>query len=389
MKRMSPLLVIFLVVFFDLVAFGIIIPILPYYSKEFGANAFIWSLVMAIYSVAQFLFAPFWGNLSDSLGRRPILLLSILLGAISTAIMAFAQSVWWILACRLLAGIFAANISTASAYIADSTSEENRAKGMGIIGAGFGLGFIFGPAIGGLLSPYGLHVPILLAAALGFANFILGYFILSEPLRDLEQRKKNRRHYNLDLVREVLAYSPTRAPVLLFFIATLAFTQLEVSFGFYVLERFGYGARAAGGLLAMMGTVMVLIQGGGIGRLAKRFGEESLVKFAIPLMAVALVGSALSASVAVFSIFLVLIATANAIINPALSSLMSKAAKKENMGGMLGVYQSSSSLARIIGPPIAGAAYVRMGISSPMLLSSAVMAGGALLAWNHFSLRGK
>src|SRR3989338_1484125 len=240
MRRPGPLLVIFLVVFFDLVSFGIIIPILPYYSKEFGADAFAWSWVMAIYSIAQFLFSPLWGSLSDAHGRRPILLLSILLGAVSTLVLAFASGIWWIFACRLLAGVFAANISTATAYIADSTTTENRAKGMGIIGAGFGLGFIFGPAIGGLLAPQGLHVPILVGAALGFLNFLLAWVILKEPLTGLEARRKTRRRYDFALAREALASLPTRAPILIFFLSTLAFTQLEGSFGFFLFFLFLY-----------------------------------------------------------------------------------------------------------------------------------------------------
>lgn len=373
----SPLLVIFLIVFFDLVSFGIIIPILPYYAKEFGADAFAWSWVMAIFSIAQFIFAPVWGGMSDVYGRRPILLGSIFLGALAAVALAFANSIEWIFICRLLAGIFAANISTATAYIADSTTPENRARGMGIIGAGFGLGFIFGPAIGGLLAPHGLHVPILVAAGLGLLNFTLAFVILKEPLANLEERRGNRRRYDLNLVRETLAASATRTPALIFFLSTFAFTQLEVSFGFFVLDRFGYGPREAGSLLALMGIIMVLIQGGLIGRLAKRFGEVKLVRFALPLMGLALVGAALATAIWPFALCLVAIAAANALVNPSLSSLMSQAAPPERMGGMMGVYQSASALGRIVGPPVAGWLYVSLGLVSPLYAAALVFG----LAW--------
>ena len=373
MKRPSPLLVIFLVVFFDLLSFGIVIPILPFYSKEFGANAFVWSWVMAIYSIAQFLFSPFWGGISDRYGRRPVLLVSIFFGALATLAMSFATSVAWIFFARFLAGAFAANISAASAYIADSTTPEKRAKGMGIIGAGFGLGFIFGPALGGLLAPYGLSTPILAAAVLGFFNFILAYFILIEPLTDLAARRRNRRSSSLAAAREAVGAKVTRGPVLLFFLSTLAFVQLEVSFGFYVADKFSLDARSAGALLALMGVVMVLVQGGAIGKLAKRFGEGNLIATGLPIMAISLVAAVFAPSVGSFALCLALLGFGQAIVNPSLSSLMSRSAPKENLGAMMGVFQSSSSLARIIGPPLAGYLYVAKGIDSPLYLAAALL----------------
>ncbi len=374
LKKTSPLLVIFFIVFFDLLSFGIVIPILPYYSESFGADAFIWSFVMAIYSIMQFLFSPFWGSLSDRHGRRPILLLSLFCGALSMVALGYANSILWIFICRMAAGIFAANISTATAYIADSTTEENRAKGMGIIGAGFGLGFLFGPVIGGLFVEQGFHIPVFIAAGLGVLNSILGFFILPEPLKDLEKRKANRRRFEWSLVQRTLSASKTAVPVVLFFISTFAFAQLEVSFGYFVMDRFSYSAKEAAYLLALMGFVMVLIQGGAIGRLSKRYGERKLAIVGFLMMAVALIGAGFTASVTLFTINLVFIGIANALINPSLSSIMSKAAPKEQIGGMMGIYQSASSLGRIIGPPIAGYIYVRLGMASPLYLSSTIMA---------------
>lgn len=385
MKKMSPLLVIFLIVFFDLLSFGIVIPILPYYAESFGANAFIWSFVMAIYSVMQFLFAPVWGSLSDRHGRRPILLVSLLLGALSMVALGFANSVIWIFLCRMAAGIFAANISTATAYIADSTTEENRAKGMGIIGAGFGLGFLFGPVIGGIFVEQGYHVPVFIAGALGLMNVVLGFFILPEPIKDLDKRKANRRRFDWTLVQKTISIKKTAVPVILFFVSTFAFTQLEVSFGFFVMDRFSYNAREAAYLLALMGFVMVIIQGGAIGRLSKRYGERNLAIVGFLMMAVALTGAGFTTSVTIFTVTLVIIGIANALINPSLSSLMSKAAPQEDVGGMMGVYQSASSLGRIIGPPVAGFIYVQLGIASPLYLSSVVMAIAGALAISYLA----
>lgn len=373
MKKMSPLFVIFFIVFFDLLSFGIVIPILPYYANAYGADAQVWSWVMAIYSIAQFLFAPFWGSLSDTHGRRPVLLFSLFAGALSMVALGFANSVWWIFVCRLAAGIFAANISTATAYISDSTTVENRAKGMGIIGAGFGLGFLFGPVLGGVFVGYGYHVPVFIAAGLGVANTILGYFILPEPLQDLDQRKQNRRRFGSELVKRAFQAKATTVPILLFFLSTLAFTQLEVSFGFFVMDRFGYDAKHAAYLLALMGLVMVIVQGGLIGRLSKAFGERNLATVGLLGMGISLICAALSLTPTYFAISLVGLGIANALVNPSLSSLMSKGAPQADVGGMMGIYQSASSLGRIFGPPLAGFLYVTFSLTSPLYLSAALM----------------
>jgi len=382
MKK-SPLLIIFLIVFLDLVGFGIVIPILPYYSKDFGANAFILGWLMASYSIAQFLFAPFWGALSDRFGRRPILLTTILGGAISLTVTAFAPSLFLLFLGRSLAGIFGANISTASAYIADVTSPENRAKGMGIIGAGFGLGFIFGPAIGGILSSHGYQVPILVAAILNLFNFIFAFFVLNEPAANSEARKENRRKISLSLAREALAAPSTAIPILLFFLSTLAFTQLEVSFALFVLEKFGFKAQKAGILLAGMGVVMVLIQGGLIGKLAKKFGEKNLLIFGFSCMAIAMCGAGLSPTALSFALFLLFISLGNGLVNPSLSSLMSKGSPDNLRGSFMGIYQSAGSLARIIGPPISGFLFDNAGIASPIFISSILMFFTSIISFRN------
>ncbi len=377
MKR-SSLLVIFLVVFFDLLAFGIVIPILPYYSKTFGANAFALGWLMAIFSITQFLFSPLWGSLSDRIGRRPVLLFTILGGAACMVATALAGSFWLLFLARLLAGIFGANISTATAYIADITGPADRAKGMGIIGAGYGLGFIFGPALGGVLSVHGYSVPILVAAGLGLANFFFAYFVLAESRSSTAE--KTSKKFSLPALRLTLAQSATAIPVGLFFLSTLAFTQLEVVFGLFVLGKFGFGAKDAGWLLAGIGFVSALLQGGLIGRLTKRFGEKNLLAAGFFFFFLALGGSALALSITFFTISLLGIAIGNGLVNPSLSSLVSKAAPEENRGMIMGIYQSAGSMARVVGPLLAGLLFDRLSPETPLFLSSILMALAFLAA---------
>jgi len=378
MKNRRPLFTIFLVVFFDLLSFGIVIPILPYYSRTFGVSAFALGWLMAAYSLAQFFFAPIWGSLSDRVGRRPVLLATILLGASSMVATALAGSFWVLLFARLLAGAFAGNISTATAYIADITSEENRAKGMGVIGAGFGLGFIFGPALGGVLSTtqHGFALPILVAAGLGFLNFLFAFFVLEEPEKANVPPSRSR-FAGMSLA---LTNPLTALPVGLFFLHTLAFTQLEVAFGFYVLYKFGYEAHGAGWFLAGMGFVSALLQGGLIGRLAKKFGEARLLPFGFLVMSVSLVAAPFAPDAFLFSISLLGIATGMGIVSPCLSSLTSKGAPASERGAVMGVYQSGSSLARVLGPPAAGLLYDKVSPGSPMLVSGALVLVGFLIS---------
>jgi DHA1 family tetracycline resistance protein-like MFS transporter len=368
MKK-SPLFTIFLVVFFDLLSFGIVIPILPYYSKTFGADAFQLGWLMAVYSIAQFLFSPLWGSLSDRVGRRPVLLATILLGASAMVATALAGSFTVLLIARLVAGAFAANISTANAYIADVTTEENRAKGMGVIGAGFGLGFIFGPAIGGLLAINQHYtLPILCAACLGFLNFLFAFLVLEEPERIKVPATRSR----WNGAAETLADPRTGLPIALFFLHTLAFTQLEVTFGLFVLERYGYDARGAGGFLAGMGVVSAILQGGMIGRLSKKYGELGLVPVAFIFLSIGMAAAAFAPTPVVFAVCLLSVAIGMGMANPCLSSLASKGAPISKRGAVMGIYQSAGSLARIVGPLIAGWAFDKLGSGIPLLASSAL-----------------
>lgn len=362
----KALLMIFLVVFIDLLGFGIIIPILPYYAKELGASALDLGWLMTSYSLAQFILAPVWGRVSDRIGRKPVLLISILGSAIGFYWMGTAKTLTSLFCGRIFAGICGANISTAYAYIADITTEENRTKGMGILGAGFGLGFLFGPAIGGILSQYGIHVPLLAGAALAGANWIFAAFVLREPDTDRAMRSKNReRRFEWNAWKTALRSPLSRLSIGSFFLLTLAVTQMEVTFALFVGSRFGLAAREAGYLLAALGLVMAIMQGGLVGRLAKRFGETALIRFGAWTSAAALAGFALSENLTTTTAALVCLAIGNGAMHPSLSALTSRGSRKDSHGGTMGVFHSASSLSRVLGPPIAGFLYDRVSMTAP------------------------
>ena len=359
MKR-SPLVVIFTTVFIDLVGFGIVIPVLPFYAEgtAFNATPRTVGLLFASYSIMQLIFSPVLGGLSDKHGRRPVLLLSIIGTGIGFLILGFAKTLFMLFLGRILDGITGGNISTAQAYIADITTEENRAKGMGLIGAAFGLGFIFGPAIGGILSRWGIHVPFIFAAVLCFANAMLLYFTLPEtvtpdhPAKNSAARGRSLRQVMLSLKQPRLAFV-----LVISFLFIVAFSIMTTAFSLYTMFRFGYDAQHTGYLFAYVGLIAVIIQGGLIGRLVKRFGELPLVIvgalcFAISLFAVPFVGPA-AGGLAALLVGGGVFSMGNSLATPALTSLASKSAGPAQQGVVLGVTQSTASLARAVGPSLA------------------------------------
>jgi len=358
--RRSPLIVIFTTVFIDLVGFGIVIPVLPFYAEgtAFNATPRTVGLLFASYSIMQLIFSPILGGLSDKHGRRPVLLLSIIGTGIGFLILGLATTVWMLFIGRILDGITGGNISTAQAYIADITTEENRAKGMGLIGAAFGLGFIFGPAIGGILSRWGIHVPFFFAASLCFANAILLYFRLPETVTpDHPARNSAARGRSFGDVFSSLRQPKLAFVLIIYFLFIVAFSIMTTSFSLYTMFRFGYDAQHTGYLFAYVGLIAVIIQGGLIGRLVKRFGEMPLVIFgafcfAISLFAVPFVGPA-AGGLAGLLIGGGVFSMGNSLAGPALTSLASKSVEAEQQGVVLGVTQSTASLARAVGPFLA------------------------------------
>jgi DHA1 family tetracycline resistance protein-like MFS transporter len=304
--------------------------------------------------------------------------------ALSMVILGLAPSLLWLFIGRTFAGICGANISTATAYIADVTSEKDRAKGMGLIGAAFGLGFIFGPVIGGVLSRFGYGVPMFAAAVLSLGNIVFAYFKLAEPPQSEEFRAANRaKRFDGLAFRESMGDPRTRMAILLFFLVTVALTQMEVTFALFVEARHGFDAQGTGWLLAFMGIIMVIVQGGLIGKLSNRLGEVRLILIGTVLMAVALVLMAQAMRLPMLYVGLAVLALGNGVVNPSLSSLASQGALPDRRGATMGVYQSAGSLARVVGPPVAGVLYDGFGIARPFLIAAVLMAVGfwAVLIW--------
>jgi DHA1 family tetracycline resistance protein-like MFS transporter len=387
MKRLNALVAIFLTIFVDLVGFGVIVPLLPFYGEHFHAAPDLVTLLMAIYSFTQFLFAPFWGRLSDRYGRKPVLMASLAGIALSYVWLGFADALWQLFAARALAGAMAGNIAAAQAYIADVTPPEKRAQGMGLIGAAFGLGFIFGPAIGGLLGgadPAHPHflAPALTSAGLSLAALLFATLALDESLDPAARAALagRPRPARLAALGAALRDRELGLSVLLLFLTTFVFAGMEATFAMWSERMFGWGATQNGYVFAYTGVLAALVQGGLIRRLAARFGERRLILQGAVALGLGLLLIPFSGSLALLLLAMALLAYGAGVSNPSLSSLVSLAAKAESRGTTLGVSQSAASLARILGPALAGASFWLLGRDSPFLLGATIMLAVVLLA---------
>lgn len=346
--KKSPLLTLFSVIVIDLIGFGVVIPILPFYAEKYGASATLLGVLLTSYSGMQFLCSPLWGKLSDRWGRKRVMLLTMTGASLSLFILGSADSLWMIFVGRILGGIFAANISVATAYVTDITSEENRTQGMGMIGAAFGIGFILGPALGGGLEHLGYHVPIYVAAGLALINAAYGVLVLREPDRKKEV---------VGLQTKILSHAYVRKMCLIYFLFTFGITQLESLFAFLMMDRYHYDARHVAFVLVAMALVMVGIQGGLIRRLAKSFGEKRLLLVGVIGLALGFLLIPVIQPLRILMIPLLLTAVGRGLSQPALLSLVSKGGPKNRHGEVMGTFQSSASLARVLGPLAAGALY--------------------------------
>lgn len=374
------LLLIFLTVFIDLVGFGIIIPVLPTYAEKFGADPVMVGLLLASYSLMQFFFTPFWGRLSDKVGRRPILLTSLVASAIGYLIWGFAASLPMLFLSRLVAGFGNANLAVAQAYISDVTTEENRAKGMGLIGAAFGLGFVLGPAIGGLASPFGLNTIGYLAAACSIIDLVLTFFMLPEP----EKRSKaahERYSVEPNFYLKTLSNDKLKASLLIFFISTFAFANMEATLVLLTEKQFHFTAQQNAWMFFFIGIVMVFVQGGLIGRLSKRFGEKKLIVAGSVLVAAGLFLTPATTEVPVLYAALSLLAIGSGINTPSNQSMLSKLSDKGQVGGIMGVGQSLATLGRIIGPIAGGYAFGHLGLGAPYVIGGVAMLVVAILGF--------
>ena len=374
--------ILFLTVFLDLVGFGIVLPLLPFYADRFGASGTQVGLLITVYSVAQLFLAPVWGRVSDRVGRRPILILGLLGSAASYVVFAFAGSLTILFISRILAGIGGATVPVAQAYIADITPPERRAGNLGLIGAAFGLGFIFGPALGGVLAPISAEAPGLAAAVLCFGNGVLAFFLLPESLSHAEraERALTRSPVRLRDFVTALRDPGTARILLLSFLFTVAFAAMQPTFPLFGATRFGLEERNVGYLFAFLGMVSATVQGGLVRRLVPLMGEARLIKLSGAPFIAGLLTIAYAPSVGVLLVGLALLAMGFGGTLPSIVSLLSRVAPPELQGSVLGIGQSVGSLARIIGPFLAGVVYDSLGIAWPYIGGAWVAAAAFLVA---------
>ncbi|MFA6980867.1 MAG: MFS transporter [Ignavibacteriaceae bacterium] len=367
--KKSSLSLIFLVVFVDLLGFGILIPILPTFAvKSLLLPESAIGIVLAVYSLVQFIFNPIFGSLSDKYGRRKIILITLLLNASGYIIFAFTHSFLMLLLSRVVAGIGGSSIGVAQAYIADVTTKENRSKGMGLIGVAFGLGFVFGPIIGGLLSNFGYMVTGFVAAGFSFLAFSFSLFLLPESLTE---EKKNlvvkRKIFDVASFKKVISNRLISVVILLFFIVTFSVANIYGTFALLGHSVYGFTDMQNGMVFGIIGIIGAIVQGGLIGRLAKKYSDQKLISVGTFLLMIGLTLIPFGINFTGVIIISAVMSVGTGILQPILLSLVSKVAPENEQGIVLGVNQSFSSFARMLGPLWGGFSYQYLGYQIPFL----------------------
>ncbi len=405
--KTARLINIFIVVFVDLLGFSLILPLLPYYAEVFGASPAVIGLLTASYAAASLIGAPLMGRLSDRFGRRPILLLSVAGTSLGFLILGLAEPAGLVLAkwfaptmtntfiigvlffSRILDGLTGGNITVAQAYIADITDESNRSKGLGLIGAAFGLGFIIGPAVGGLLSQSGYSLPAFVAAGLSFLNLFSIYFLLPESLSE-ERRSTALAGGRPPVTLNALVVAinrPKVGPLLhVRFFFGLAFSMFQSIFSLYAANYLHLSTRTTGFVLAYVGVLAALVQGAGIGLIAKRFRENAIIITSLWLMVFGLAGWAITPSLPILLVVMLPLALGGGMLNTVLNSAISKAVSREEVGGMLGISASLESATRVIAPSVGGFLLGSIGAWAPGLVSAVLVLWAVWFAYRHIIL---
>lgn len=372
-----------------------IIPLIPYLAKEYQASGTEIGLLMSLFSLMQFIFSPWWGRLSDRVGRKPVMLTSIFGVFCSYILFSFSQTLASLFLARGLAGFFSANISVAQAYVADTTDKGGRSVAMGLIGAAFGLGFICGPLLGGLLGPvglalgsqppFGMQFVSLAAAGLGLLNFILALFLLPETRVQTATVRSVR---YLQGFQKVLRSGGVRELLLFFFLTSLSMALMEVMLFILVKDRFGWDFLTATKGFACVGLVMVLVQGYFIRKWIPRYGDWKVLMVGGALMAVGFMGISFSFTIPVLAFVMTALAIGNGCVRPPVMGLASGATSPEEQGMVMGVMQSMAALGRILGPPLGGFLYDMICPGSPFTVAGLLTAAGVLwLKFNGQSLQ--
>lgn len=349
MQNKKELLVLFIVMFLVMVGFGIIIPVLPFYAEDLGASPTQLGLLMAVYSVMQLIFSPIWGRISDRIGRKPVMILGITGLAISFFMMAYASKLWMLFAARIIGGLLSsANMPTVMAYVADITTEEDRGKGMGLIGASVGLGFILGPAIGGIFSKNNLSTPFFIAGISSFITIFLILFILKETLTEKKEIQEEQKFSLKQLIVQPLA--------ILYFLqlfVSMSLSGLEATFAYFAAQKAGLTSVDIGYIFMIMGIAGAVVQGGLVGPLTKKFGEGFVIQIGTMISAIGFGLILFIDSFLKAAIFLTIFGLGNGVIRPCLSALLTKKSTIGH-GSTTGMLSSFDSLGRIMGPPLAG-----------------------------------
>jgi len=359
------MLAIFLAALANVIGLGIIVPLLPYFALHHGASAGEAAWLFSVFSLAQFATAPLWGLLSDKIGRKPVILISFLGSTAAYLWLAFADTLLTIYLARIFAGVMNGWLATSQAYVADVTDEESRAKGMGMLGAAFGLGFIFGPALGGYLAgeaDVNYQLPMIFAAVGSAAAFAISAVLLREP-----ERHQTRIESTLSFLPKLYAIPSLVTMIVLYFALFFVFSGMESTLALWCDKVLGMGPQQVGYYLAFAGICGVIVQGWLVGKLAPKIGESRLVLIGLFTLAVGLAGLPYVPEPIWLVLPIALLSIGFGFANPSLQSLISRAAPDNLRGGTMGVAQSANSLGRILGPAWAGYAFLAVGVAAPFL----------------------
>lgn len=364
---------IFLIVFIDLLGFGLILPLLPYIAESYSANPLMIGVLSATYSLFQFIAGPILGRLSDRYGRKKILIISQLGSVLGYLLLATAHSLPLLFLSRVIDGITGGNISIAQAYMADITDKKTRAKGMGILGAAFGLGFMLGPATGGYLSRFGFAIPALAAALIGTITTLMTIFFLKETVNLKSSLHSSRTKLTWEKFQSLLNKQPIGLLIIVCFLISLGFAGMQGTYAIWAQDTFNWGPSQVGSIFAYIGILSILIQTQLLHRLISFFGEKKLLIISLPCLALGFLLLSLTHSLPLHLFANFFIVLGNSLANPTLNALATENIEPSEYGETLGVLQSAGSLGRIIGPALAGELYFVIGKNAPFQLSSIIL----------------